>query len=507
MNSWDCFDTLISRSYKNPISIFDVVSNTINDPFFTKKRISAEKRSTKKTYEDIYRLLPGYDPNIELEIEKKYSFPILENLNRVKDGDIIISDMYMSSDQILDLLRYHGLNKDVQVFVTYSGKHNGYSWNYLKNKHPNVKYHFGDNINSDIKNSRKYGIKSIFCGASLFTPEEESISKIDFTLSCLMRRLRLSNPYFRPKSLYIHDSGSFQNTAGHFWIEEINGCLNYFEMFSVHNDHFILKRFDKNPVFVKIYFDGKSFYSENHPSENNFVKLYNGVWFEDEENYKKEYQRLIWIDQSQFNLPILCVVSKILSKNKKIIFSQRDSLYLYKIFKTMFPMIECSMLDVSRNGYYHPFNQDYINYIIDTTKNSLVVDLHGSGGSANHFFRTHNTELNLYHVCKHPVKKNTLDNNKLTWNHFCERKFLCGGRFLEKYNINNLGPLIGWNQSAIRGNQEHDQVACQTIDESIEDVCKYINLYTIQNSPELIPTLIHKLKNTFTEQFVTTIGP
>lgn len=502
MNSWDCFDTLIARAYKNPISIFNIVSRKINDPSFTKKRINAEKLSTKKTYEDIYKFLPQYDQQIELETEKIYSFPIIENLNRVKNGDIILSDMYLSSDQILDLLRYHGLDKDVKILVTYSGKHNGYSWDYLKNNYPKINYHFGDNIKSDIINARNYGFKSVFCAANLFTPEEDFISKTDFTLATLMRRLRLSNPYFRPRSLYIHKEGSFQNTAGHLWIEEINGNINYFQMFSVFPDHFILKRLH-NSCYVKIYFDGQSFYSENN---NDYVPLYDGTWFEDDNNYKKEYQRLIWIDQSQFNLPILCIISKYLSDNKKIIFSQRDCFYLYKIFNTMFPEIECSMLDVSRNGYYHPFNNEYIEYIKNLTKNSLIVDLHGSGGSANKFFNNNDIPFNLYHVCKHPVRKNTVDNNILTWSHFCERKFLCGGRFFEKYNINYIGPLIGWNNIAIRDHPEHDKIACETILESINNVCKYINYYNINNNIQLIPSLINKLKYTFTEQFVTTIG-
>ena len=68
MNSWDCFDTLLARAYNTPISIFRIVSDKIKDPTFTNKRIQAEKKSRKKTYEDIYRHLPGYDPQIELDV-------------------------------------------------------------------------------------------------------------------------------------------------------------------------------------------------------------------------------------------------------------------------------------------------------------------------------------------------------------------------------------------------------------------------------------------------------
>jgi hypothetical protein len=504
MNSWDCFDTLLARAYKTPVSIFHIFSYKIKDPTFVNKRIQAEKKSRKKTYEDIYKYLPGYDPQIELDVEKEYTFPILENFNRVQDGDIITSDMYLSSSQILDLLQHHGFNKDVEIFVTYNGKHSGYSWNYLKANYSNINFHFGDNINSDVISCRNNGIKGVFSGSSLFTPEEDFISKTDFTLATLMRRLRLSNPYFRTRSFYIHNTGSFQNIAGHFWIEEINGHINHFQMYSVSSDHFTLIR-SNSTAFVKIYFNGESFYSEN--LHGDYIPLYNGLWKEDEKNYTKEFQRLLWIDQSQFNLPILCLTSTLLPKDKKIVFSQRDCFYLYKIFKTMFPETDCCMLDVSRNGYYHPYNNDYINYIINTTKNSLIVDSHGSGGSANHFFKNNNIPFELYHICKHPVRKNTIDNNILTFSSFCERKFLCSGRFLEKYNINYIGQLSGWNKQAIRQMPEHDKIACETILQSIENVCKYINYYIINNNPHLLTPLLKKLRHTFTEQFVNTIGP
>lgn len=162
MNSWDCFDTLIARSHKDPYSIFRLVGEYIGDKFFIEKRIIAEKMSKYKTYEDIYSYLPEYDSSIELEFEKKYSFPILENWNRVEDGDVIISDMYLSENQIRSILEYHGFNKKVDIIVSYSGKHNGNSWNILKSKYKDINYHIGDNIISDVINARNKGINAIF---------------------------------------------------------------------------------------------------------------------------------------------------------------------------------------------------------------------------------------------------------------------------------------------------------------------------------------------------------
>lgn len=505
MNSWDCFDTLIGRSFMTPVSIFNIVGEKIKDPSFVQKRITAEKLSKYKTYEDIYKNLPSYDPEIETQTEKEYSFPILENWNAVKDGDCIISDMYLSKKQIYELLEYHNLNKNVDIIVSYSGKHSGESWNKLKSRFPKVEKHYGDNIRSDVIVARQNHINSVFYSGSSFTPDEKIVSSYDHQLACLMRRVRLSNPFPRTHSKYIHNNGSIQNIAGHVWREEINGYVqNYFIMKEHTDKHIILERI-KNKCWIKINFDGTSLYSDDN---TNYTHLYNGEWIEENTEGVKSYQKLIWSDQSQYNIPLLLSIASFLPKNKKIIFSQRDCFYLYLLYRAISNNSECYMLDVSRRSYYNPYNIEYINHIRKLVTDSLIVDSHGSGSSANYFFKTYNIPFELYHIFKHPVKMGLVDSNSMSYSVMCNRSFNCYGRFFEKHNINYIGELMGWNNGeSIRAHPEHDETACKTIYQCIDNTISYINQYkNIAYNESLVYRISNNLKQTFTEQFVQSIG-
>jgi predicted HAD superfamily hydrolase len=128
MNSWDVFDTLLARKFINPKTVFDEVEKRIGDPEFKSKRIAAEKETKRDegNYWDIYRLLPEYDPQVELDVEMEHNYPIMENLMRVQDGDLILSDMYLPPDFIMSMLRNCGLEADVDIIVTRYGKKHGY---------------------------------------------------------------------------------------------------------------------------------------------------------------------------------------------------------------------------------------------------------------------------------------------------------------------------------------------------------------------------------------------
>ena len=202
--SWDCFDTLISRYYHYPKSIFELIAHSTNNGDFIQKRIHAEKIATNKTLQGIYEHLPGHDSRLELELEKKYSYPIKENFHRIKDGDIIVSDMYLSSEEILDILRYHGLDKDVKVYSTYGKKANGSIWNELREKY-DIKFHIGDNIHSDVITPRNYGINTIYYGSSYLTNTEKIIERYSPYLAYWIKYIRLSQPYFIPYKEIIFD--------------------------------------------------------------------------------------------------------------------------------------------------------------------------------------------------------------------------------------------------------------------------------------------------------------
>lgn len=491
MNSWDCFDTLIGRHYFEPKSIFHIIANKINDPTFVQKRIHAEKKSKSKTYEDIYKKLPKYDPNLEIQIELEYSFPIRSNFDKIKDGDIVVSDMYLSAQQIEKILRHHGLNKDIKIYSSYGGKRDGWMWKKVK-KHHNIDYHIGDNIKSDILAARKHGINSIYFPGRLFTEVENFVKNYSYDLSCLMRLIRLSNPYNQNRYLWNHNYGSFFNFCGDEWLEEINGSINYFKLIEHNLNYIIIKR--KPNTLVKMY-EKESFLSIDGSSYN---KLYSGGWYDSLSNFnQRDDHRLLWNDQSQYNIPILINISKLLPKEKELVFCYRDCLYLKYIYDAIYNK-DSKMLEVSRRSYKHPFNADYAKYLIDSTKDCIIVDSHGTGKSCSSFFSNMKLDRKLIHICLHEAKKHK--KNKIFHSYLCScakgQHFSCIGRAFEKFNIPYLGSLIGFeNNSAIRSISEHDKVICDVQFQAIKECCDRIKFYpNIVENPKLLNSLLDMIK-------------
>lgn len=92
--------------------------------------------------------------------------------------------------------------------------------------------------------------------------------------------------------------------------------------------------------------------------------------------------------QSQFNIPILIAYANIIHKKfegKKLYFIARDSYYLYKIYKLLFPVDDCEYIVCSRMSLYYP-NSEFIEYIKTLDKSAIWIDLHGTGLSLNSFF-------------------------------------------------------------------------------------------------------------------------
>lgn len=193
MNSWDCFDTLIARLHFHPKTVFDEVGRRIGDPDFKTKRVAAEKASNK-TYEDIYARLPGIDPQIELDVELEHNFAINENIIKVRDGDLILSDMYLPADFIMKMLRNVGLTADVDIIVTPNGKKKGWVWDSVKEKYK-IENHYGDNYKSDVLSAKAHGINGVHYTGFELNDTERFVYKYDKQLALWMRCTRLLCPY------------------------------------------------------------------------------------------------------------------------------------------------------------------------------------------------------------------------------------------------------------------------------------------------------------------------
>jgi predicted HAD superfamily hydrolase len=202
--SWDCFDTLLARRHYFPYTVFQYVGLQIGVENFVHERMAAESRSPN-TLDDIYVELAchyGWDEQrreqvkgLEVAAEIEHCFPVVENIQKVKDGDLIISDMYLPSDVILRMLRKCGLKAKISMHVSTGGKSSGWIWKTL----PPIDLHVGDNVHSDVNSPRSNGIEAQYYGETLFSDYENFIGG---EIALLMRIVRLANPYQQDTPLH-----------------------------------------------------------------------------------------------------------------------------------------------------------------------------------------------------------------------------------------------------------------------------------------------------------------
>lgn len=202
--SWDCFDTLVTRVRLDPLSVFDWMGERYELPDFTRRRKAAESQAPW-TLDSIYNELAkdyqwdestkNYYKTLEIEAEVEHCKPIVENLQKVKDGDLIVSDMYLPEWAIRRILENCGLTKNVQIFVTTGGKSSGRIWHDL----PPIDLHIGDNWHSDVGSPQGFGIKAQHYTDVHCSPLEQLVGE---DLGLLMRAVRLANPYDQETKLH-----------------------------------------------------------------------------------------------------------------------------------------------------------------------------------------------------------------------------------------------------------------------------------------------------------------
>ena len=200
INSFDIFDTLLARTVKQPTDIFNIIEEKFPYSNFKALRIRAQSNSNH-TMDDIYnqfKIITNESDdiisqlrNFELKTEMENTIPIISNILKIKNGDIFVSDMYLSHDEIIKLLNYHSINQNIKLFVSSCGKSQGFMWDKLI-KEFNINNHTGDNYHSDITMSSKFGIKGTYTQIHQFSKLE---NMLDNELRTFLRRFRLMNPY------------------------------------------------------------------------------------------------------------------------------------------------------------------------------------------------------------------------------------------------------------------------------------------------------------------------
>ena len=189
MNSFDVFDTLIARRFVTSEMIWAQIEHEFDHENFAKNRINAD--NGRRSLEEIYEAFGGSDAEMarEIELEINLAFPVTKNIQKVKDGDLLISDMYLPGWAIMMMLRNAGFDRQVTIYQSNGDKANGKVWETIK---PDL--HFGDNMHSDVNMPRNAGIQAEhFEGTGLISPEINLCNKNFNVLAMLMREVRLRN--------------------------------------------------------------------------------------------------------------------------------------------------------------------------------------------------------------------------------------------------------------------------------------------------------------------------
>ncbi|MGN1154360.1 MAG: hypothetical protein ACI4S3_10055 [Candidatus Gastranaerophilaceae bacterium] len=218
--SFDIFDTLVTRRVANSKGIFQIMEyilennshfadfdcyiknnfTTIRQGVFSELTKQCQINKIEPTLEKIYERIGNHNSlteeqqlrllNLELKVEKNNIIPIVENIEILKkylsnnQRVILISDMYLSSFQIRDIISsVNDIFKDIPIEVSSelgATKQTGDIYSIISKKY-NIDYknwtHYGDNLIGDISNCKKYGIKTNICIKTQFQPYEESILK------------------------------------------------------------------------------------------------------------------------------------------------------------------------------------------------------------------------------------------------------------------------------------------------------------------------------------------
>lgn len=218
--SFDIFDTLITRTTAYPTGIFSIMQKILQtdnryqnipkfvaDNFFT-MRTEAEtfvrghnlyKLSLiDVTLDDIYNIIRNNQDlddvqieqlkALELECEKNNIVPVKANVEKLKNlvnaGEkvILISDMYLSSKQIKELLiSVDNIFKDIKIYVSNEhnkAKHRGDIYDYIAQEE-NIAYsewkHYGDNFWADIQVANDKQILTEYTPIPEFKPYEKML--------------------------------------------------------------------------------------------------------------------------------------------------------------------------------------------------------------------------------------------------------------------------------------------------------------------------------------------
>lgn len=216
VSSFDIFDTCLVRKCGTPENLLDILSlkafvhkpqEWARQEFVAARRLTEQKLWQENPNYTLHDIWVEFDWShqflkpkkelcqLELELEREMLVPVLSMRDKVnecrKHGDkiIFISDMYLSSDFLIDILRNYGFyqNGDALYVSCECGalKWNGELFEYVRKKEnmPSFRqwHHYGDNKQGDYNAPKKLGIKCTLINHA-YTPCQQQWADNDHSL-------------------------------------------------------------------------------------------------------------------------------------------------------------------------------------------------------------------------------------------------------------------------------------------------------------------------------------
>jgi FMN phosphatase YigB (HAD superfamily) len=208
--SWDLWDTLIVRCVLTPVEVFEIVEERTSYSGFARARTEAEVLSRAEVKETSLRRIYDYLAtdgasrrrlmDEESAVEAALVSPIAANIRAFRSSDVILSDMYLGSEQLLDLLRKCGLEVSRErLFVSceHGATKSAGALFRLVMKQTTLEVHRGDNLHSDVSVPRALGLQAKhYRGAELSARERgwQAMGKHEARLAGVARAARLAAP-------------------------------------------------------------------------------------------------------------------------------------------------------------------------------------------------------------------------------------------------------------------------------------------------------------------------
>ena len=219
VNSWDVFDTLLTRFVLEPTQVFGFIDQRHPGQNFARRRMEAQaaldRIGSPYVIYDIYRQMTeaGLATEVaarllaeEIATEKMLMLPVRAAVERVFPNDLIVSDMYLPGEVISAMLaEVCNLHCALPVIRSNWGKATGTIWPKIL-EHYVIRTHHGDNTAADGTMPRQFGISTVLLRDVALNEWEKTLLRLGLgQLALIQRESRL-------RSLR-HNAGTYEKLA------------------------------------------------------------------------------------------------------------------------------------------------------------------------------------------------------------------------------------------------------------------------------------------------------